>query len=225
MKMGKFFLISGGGGGVGTALCRSLAGAGYTPIIGYHSDSRIAETLADETGGRPLALDLSDNASIDAAIEDMGKAPLAGVVLAASPPPVVGNFGRINEQDMALQWQVNVAGPQRLCAGLVKKYFRKQKAGIIVAVLSAAMGTAAKGAASNMGAYVIAKYGLQGLLAVLKGEFPWLETGSVFPSYIETPMLEAFDERFLELMRQQQDFASAEEVAREILALIQGKDI
>ena len=218
--MTEAFLVSGGGGGVGAAVCRSLANAGYIPIVGYHSTSKIAETIAEETGGRTIHLDLTDQNTINLTVETLTDEPLAGVVLAASPPPVIGPFGRIEDEDMRLQWEVNVVGPQRLCAGLIKGCFRKRKKGTVIGILTAAMGTPSQGATGNMGAYVIAKYGLQGLLAALKGEFPWLTTASLSPGYINTPMLEAFDKRFIEIVRQNQNITSPEEIAEDILALI-----
>ncbi|OFX08821.1 MAG: hypothetical protein A2516_08685 [Alphaproteobacteria bacterium RIFOXYD12_FULL_60_8] len=218
--MTEAFLVSGGGGGVGAAVCRSLANAGYIPIVGYHSTSTIAETIAEETGGRTIHLDLTDQNTINLTVETLTDEPLAGVVLAASPPPVIGPFGRIEDEDMRLQWEVNVVGPQRLCAGLIKGCFRKRKKGTVIGILTAAMGTPSQGATGNMGAYVIAKYGLQGLLAALKGEFPWLTTASLSPGYINTPMLEAFDKRFIEIVRQNQNITSPEEIAEDILALI-----
>tara|TARA_B100000315_G_scaffold259696_1_gene316736 strand:+ start:2364 stop:2609 length:246 start_codon:yes stop_codon:yes gene_type:complete len=64
----------------------------------------------------------------------------AGVVLGASAPLRVTSFGHISEQEMENQWRVNVLGHQRLLAGLVRNVFRKRKQGIVVGVLSDAMG-------------------------------------------------------------------------------------
>jgi 3-oxoacyl-[acyl-carrier protein] reductase len=69
-----------------------------------------------------------------------------------------------------------------------------------------------------MGAYVIAKYGMAGLLALLAADYPWLSVRSVSPGYTETRMLEAFDPRFLELQRTRQPFHTPEEVAAQVLA-------
>ncbi len=48
-----------------------------------------------------------------------------------------------------------------------------------------------------MGAYVIAKHGMAGVLAMLAADYPWLRVRAVKPGYTETRMLDAFDERFL----------------------------
>jgi 3-oxoacyl-[acyl-carrier protein] reductase len=223
---GESYLVSGGSGGIGAAVCRLLAARGDRPIVGYRSGEAAAHELADALDGRALALDLGDTASIDAAVEAVameGDAcpPLAGIVLAASPPPALTPFARTEPDEMHRQWLVNVAGPQRLLAGLIRRSLQKRKRGAVVAVLSAAMGGGPdRPAAKGMGAYVIAKHGLAGLLAVAAAEYPWLRVGSISPGYTRTRMLDAFDPRFLELQARTQRFLEPEEVAREIVAAL-----
>jgi NAD(P)-dependent dehydrogenase (short-subunit alcohol dehydrogenase family) len=122
-------------------------------------------------------------------------------------------FGKITPEEMLLQWQVNVLGPQRLLAELVRRCFRKHKAGAVVGVLTRAMGNDITGAASGMGAYVIAKHGMAGVLAMLAADYPWLRVRAVKPGYTETRMLDAFDERFLATQREKAPFQTPEQVA------------
>jgi 3-oxoacyl-[acyl-carrier protein] reductase len=75
------------------------------------------------------------------------------------------------------------------------------------------MGDRGRGAASGMGSYVIAKFGLAGVLAAAAADYPWLRVRSVSPGYTETPMLAAFDERFLAMQRERAPFETPEEVA------------
>jgi NAD(P)-dependent dehydrogenase (short-subunit alcohol dehydrogenase family) len=84
------------------------------------------------------------------------------------------------------------------------------------------MGADGRPATANMGGYLIAKFGLAGLLAVVAGEYPWLRVGSVAPGFTETAMLEAFDPRFLELLRTRRRFHTPDEIAGQILAVMQG---
>jgi 3-oxoacyl-[acyl-carrier protein] reductase len=213
------FLLSGGSGGIGAAVASQLAERGYRPVIGYNRNAEAAGDIARKTGGIPLALDLASPASIEAAVAQLAAedAELAGVLLAGSPPPALHAYGKVPAEEMAQQWQVNVAGPQLLTAGLVRSCFRRAKKGTVVGVLTKAMGENGQGASAGMAAYVIAKHGLAGVLAALAAEFPWLKVRSVRPGYTETPMLGAFDPRFLELQREKAPFQTAEEVASEIL--------
>lgn len=213
-------LVSGGSGGIGAAVCRSLAGAGYRLIVCYARNREAAEAIARETGGSVLPLDLGAVADIDAAVAMLAdEAPtLAGVILAGSTPPRIASFAQIQADELAQAWQVNVAGPQRLLAGLVGRIFRKSRQGTVVGVLSQAMGSSEVKAMSGMGAYTIAKYGMAGLLAVLAADYPWLTVRSVSPGFTETAMLDAFDPRFIELMRARSPFRQPDDVAKEILA-------
>jgi len=214
----ELFLVSGGSGGIGGAVCTLLAERGFTPIVGYCQGVAAAESIARRCAGRALALDLTSESSIAGAVSELAAgAPLAGVILAAAPTLTRHPFSEIPTAEMALHWQVGVLGPQRLLALLVRHCFRKTRRGAVVGVLSKAMGAEGGRATAEMGAYVVAKYGLAGLLAAVAGEYPWLRVRSVSPGYTETRMLDAFDERFLTLQRQQQPFQTPQEVAAQIL--------
>jgi NAD(P)-dependent dehydrogenase (short-subunit alcohol dehydrogenase family) len=191
-------------------------------VVGFARSAAAADTVAARTGGLALPLDLCAEDSLLAAVDRLEALPrLAGVVLAGSPPLAPVPFGKISAQDMQLQWQVNVAGPQRLLAELVRRAFRRHKQGSVVGVLTKAMGggeSGIDGASSGMGAYVIAKHGLAGVLAMAAADYPWLRVRAVRPGYTETPMLAAFDERFLDLQRDKAPFSTPQQVAETILA-------
>ncbi|MEO6854445.1 MAG: SDR family NAD(P)-dependent oxidoreductase, partial [Rhodoferax sp.] len=137
----KWFLVSGGSGGIGAAVCDELVSQGFTPVVGYHRNAAAAQAVAQRCGGQTLALDLSSEASIQAAVAQLEALPvLAGVVLAGSPPLSLVPFGKITADEMQQQWQVNVLGPQRLLAELVRRCFRKHKNGAVVGILTQAMG-------------------------------------------------------------------------------------
>ena len=217
MDTRKWFLVSGGSGGIGAAVCDLLATQGYTPLVGYHRNAAAAQTVALRCGGEALALDLSSEASIQAAVAQLEALHmLAGVVLAGSPPLSLVPFGKITADEMQQHWQVNVMGPQRLLAELVRRCFRKHKKGTVVGVLTQAMGNGINGidgASSGMGAYVIAKHGMAGMLAMLEADYGWLRVRAVKPGYTETPMLDAFDERFLATQREKAPFQTPSQVA------------
>jgi 3-oxoacyl-[acyl-carrier protein] reductase len=222
MRSGDKVLVCGGSGGIGSAICRALAKADYRPVIGFRSDEKKATTLAAKTNGLALHLDLEDDESIAGAITSLAadSMPLAGVVLAASPPPVIAPFGKIDAVNAARQWRVNVEGPRQLLVGLVR-LMRQRQSGVVVAMLTEAMGDENRPAAGKMSDYVIAKFGLVGLMRVIAAEYPWLKTQLVYPGYTETPMLDAFDPRFLDSLRAalpEGKFETPESVAGKVVA-------
>lgn len=212
-------LVTGGSGGIGAATCVALADAGFTPVVGFHRNRVAAREIAQRCGGYALELDLESETSVDAAVRSLeeGGAAVVGLVNAASPRPALVPFTKVPAEQMAAQWRANVEGPRRLLAGLIKRCFLKNRRGTIVGVLTAAMGRDGTATIGNMSAYVIAKYGQAGVLAAVAGEYPWLKVRSVSPSYTETPMLEAFDERFLAPLREQKRFNTPAEIAASIM--------
>jgi 3-oxoacyl-[acyl-carrier protein] reductase len=59
--------VTGGAGGIGTATCRALAGAGFGVVVAYGRSRERAEALAWELPGRPhhaLAADVTDSAAL-----------------------------------------------------------------------------------------------------------------------------------------------------------------
>lgn len=211
------YLISGGNGGIGQAVSEQLVSKGHIPIIGYANTQPDAE--------HAIHLDLTNKESIEKAISYLTEEhpDLAGVVLAGSPPPKIDLFTRITDADMEQQLQVNVIGVQTLLAGLTKKIFKKNKSGSVIGILTSAMGNSTTEAMSQMGAYTIAKYGMLGTLKTLKADYKWLNVQTVSPGFTETKMLNAFDERFLDMMRAEKSFQTAEEVAQEIVAKLCGE--
>jgi NAD(P)-dependent dehydrogenase (short-subunit alcohol dehydrogenase family) len=217
-------LVSGGSGGIGAATCHLLASRGWRPLVGYASQETSARAIAEATGGEAIKLDLSDEADIDQFIRFATRlgSRLAGVVLAASPRPTLAPFEKISTADMASQWQINVSGPQKLIAGLIGECFRRERKGSIVGLTSRVVEDPA--AARHFGAYSIAKNGMTGMLKLLAAEYPWLNVKIISPGLTETPMLECFHPRQLDLMRTAAPngrFAAPEDVAREVIASIE----
>jgi NAD(P)-dependent dehydrogenase (short-subunit alcohol dehydrogenase family) len=221
MTPASYIIVSGGAGGIGSALCRLLPTCGLTPIVGYRNNKEQADALALECGGFSARLDLESDESIAQSLVQISSivkdGNVAGVVLAASPPPDLLPFGKLSSGILSHQLRVNVVGPQLLLAGLIKTYFRKKKSGVVVGLLSEAIGNDHDSPMTGMGAYVIAKIALRGMLSVCAAEYTWLQIRTVSPGFTSTKMLDVFDERYLEQMQAKKPFSSADDVARLIL--------
>ncbi len=226
MTKSRFVLVSGGSGGIGAALCHELSSNGYTPIVAYNNNREAAESVAKNCSAPILHLNLCDEVSINVAIESLhgilgDDGELEGLILGASPPPDLLPFGKLTSEILNKQLQVNVIGPQVLLSALIKIFFKKKKSGFVLGILSEAIGTHDKAPATGMGAYVIAKAGLNNLLTVCAAEHPWLKVRTISPSFTKTKMLDVFDERYLEILQRDRDFSEPETIAKQILSEIE----
>src|SRR5216117_2133466 len=78
---GTAAIVSGGASGLGEATARELAAAGSAVVIADLNEER-GKTVADELGGKFVRTDVSDQASVAAAVEaaTATEAPLRTVV-------------------------------------------------------------------------------------------------------------------------------------------------
>ncbi|MEC9415758.1 MAG: SDR family oxidoreductase [Pseudomonadota bacterium] len=218
----EFALVTGGSGGIGSALCRALPSIGLIPLIGFNNNAKIAKSLAKECGGFAVKMDMRDDDSILTAIKNISThigddGVLRGVILAASPAPDLIPFRNLNADLLVNQFRVNVVGSQLLLGGLIKTFFKKDKSGIIIGVLSAAIGNENQPPTSGMGAYIIAKSAMKEMLRVCSTEYSWLKVRTIKPGFTKTKMLDVFDPRYLELAQSEKQFSTPEEVAQLII--------
>ena len=69
----KSVLVTGGSGGIGSAICREFATRGYFVGVHYNSNKANAESLANEIGGVALGFDLKNAEQTKTAIDDFVK--------------------------------------------------------------------------------------------------------------------------------------------------------
>lgn len=219
---GKWVLVSGGTGGIGVALIKHLANAGFRPAIGYRVRRAEAEKLAELYGGEPFALDLDNSQQIDAATTRLSKRKVVALVLNASPEPDLEMFRKVTAESFEKQFRISVIGNHRLLASMVGNVFRRNKEGVVVGVLTRAMGSDTESALKYVTAYVVAKYGLLGLLRCARTEYPWLRVETISPDFTDTPILGAFDDRFVSMLRQRGQLMDPSAVAEAILRKITG---
>lgn len=146
-------IVTGGGRGIGAAICRQAARAGYIVAINYASDARAAEALAGEIaaqGGktRALAGDVADEAAVIALFEAAAAlGPLAGLVNNAG---ITGGFSPVADLDAGMAARVlavNVLGTMIACREAVRRLSRRRggPGGAIVNISSRAAETGGAG--------------------------------------------------------------------------------
>ncbi|RYZ37223.1 MAG: SDR family NAD(P)-dependent oxidoreductase [Myxococcaceae bacterium] len=74
---GKGVLVTGGAGGIGSAVVRAFAGEGAKVAVHFHHSQEKAAALAREVGGTSVRADLTVEADVDAlvplAVKDLGR--------------------------------------------------------------------------------------------------------------------------------------------------------
>jgi 3-oxoacyl-[acyl-carrier protein] reductase len=97
---GKGVLVTGGAGGIGSAVARAFADEGARVAVHYRSNEERALRIAEETGGVPLRADLTIEAEVDvlvpAAVEALGTLDV-----------LVANAGKWPEEDQPI-WEMSV---------------------------------------------------------------------------------------------------------------------
>jgi 3-oxoacyl-[acyl-carrier protein] reductase len=224
---GKGVLVTGGAGGIGSALCRAFAAEGARVGVHYRSSGDRAEALAAETGGVALRADLTDEAAVDAlipqAVDELGRLDV-----------LVANAGKWPQDDepvweMGLdRWRATIAANLDsvfLSCRAFLRHVRSTQTGAIVIVSSTA-GLIGEAGHSD---YAAAKSALAGgFLKSLKNEItriaPVGRVNVVCPGWTQTEMARealaepGFVERITRTMPLRK-VGRAEDVARVVVAL------
>ena len=97
---GKGVLVTGGAGGIGTAITRAFGAEGSRVCVHHRTSGDRARALADEVGGIALGADLTVEAEVDALLEE-------AVDLLGRVDVLVANAGHWPEEDVPV-WEMTL---------------------------------------------------------------------------------------------------------------------
>src|SRR5262245_33767367 len=97
-------LVTGGASGIGEATCRALAGAGASVIVTDITGDRAARLAADLPGARAMAMDVTDEQSIAAALSEI---PTLDILVNNAGIGLVGSIEETDPQDFRRLFLVN----------------------------------------------------------------------------------------------------------------------
>ncbi|QDU30035.1 Glucose 1-dehydrogenase 2 [Anatilimnocola aggregata] len=189
-------LVTGGGTGIGRAICQQLAAAGAKVIVHYHRSHLEAEATlqAIRSVGGDTYLEQADlsNPAAAAALVDLAVTHTGGLDLLINNAGSVVERAKLEECSLEL-WQ-QVMNVNLTSAFVVTQraipHLRKTGRGAIVNLLSLSVQT---GGANGAGPYAAAKGGLQVFTRTLARELaPQVRTNAVMPGVIETRHHEQF---------------------------------
>lgn len=188
---GKTILITGGGSGLGAALCQLLSRAGAAIAVGDIREAaaeRMAGRLREE-GGKALSLALdvgnlqSAQHAIAATVEAFGS---VDVLVNNAGTDVTCPIEELSFEDWDKVIHTNLYGPF-LLSKFATGQMRKQRGGHIINIAS----TAARRAWPNASAYHASKWGLLGLSHALHAELrpDNIKVTAVIAGGMRTPFL------------------------------------
>lgn len=189
--MKRTVLVTGGNRGIGLAIARQLADLGNSVLLGAR-DLEAGEEAAQSLRGpgreiEPVRIDLTDAATIDAAVESFDKSGHHIDVL-------VNNAGVLHEKpildltdaEIADSVAVHLTGPLRLICSLAPKMIANGYGRIVN--LSSGWGSFAEGM-GGPGLYGVTKAALNALTLRLAKELPSVvKVNAMCPSWVRTRM-------------------------------------
>ncbi|MCW2672647.1 MAG: short-chain dehydrogenase/reductase family protein [Frankiales bacterium] len=192
--LGKTFVVTGAGGGIGSAVARSLAGAGANVALVDRSVEALDTALAQcrSYGGQAdaFAMDQSDKASVDAALDDVVKTfPSLDGLFANAGYGKFGPFLGITARNWSRHVDVNLHGTFYVCHRLAEILVGQRTGGSIV--INASSG--AKVYSDQLFAYCVTKAALQMMATGMAAELGThrIRVNSILPGVIETPMTQS----------------------------------
>ncbi|XVQ09440.1 SDR family NAD(P)-dependent oxidoreductase [Spirillospora sp. CA-255316] len=186
-------IVTGGASGIGGAIARRLAAGGAkVAIFDLNGDAaRDAAAAIEKDGGTAtgLAVDVTDRAGIDAAVEETrARLGRPTILVNSAGVTIDGPFLELSAETWNRLLSVNLTGTfdccQSVLPGMVEEGW-----GRIVNISSSSVHSGSVGLAG----YVASKSGVVGLTKVLALEFGrhGITANTIPPGFIDTPMLRA----------------------------------
>jgi short-subunit dehydrogenase len=174
---GSTVLLTGASGGIGHAIARALRARGASLVVtGRRAD--VLEPLAEELGGRAVAVDLSRRDELERLLGECGS---VDILVANAGLPASGTIESFSVEEIDRALDVNLRAPMVLSRALAPAMVASGK-GHLVFVSSISGKVASPGAS----VYNATKYGLRGFAAALRAELRGNGVGvsAVFPGFI-----------------------------------------
>ena len=196
---GKTALVTGGGQGIGEAICRRLAAAGAKVGV-YDREAAKAQRVAHEIGGLALAGDVTSEIDVDSALDEITE-HFGPVDLLVNSAGITGKACKLWEMDLE-NWRqvldVNVLGTVIPCKAVVDS-MRERKYGRIVNIAS----IAGKEGNPTLGPYSASKAAVIGFTKSLAKELVQqgdITVNSIAPAVIRTPILDTVPQTTIDYM-------------------------
>lgn len=199
-------LITGGSGGIGSALCVAFAQAGYCVAINYNKSNTKAEKLAEiienSYGVKSIAVyaDISDSKSVSEMFDKTEKS-LGEIDILVNNAGIAQQklFTDITDDEWKKMIGINLDGAFYCSKEVLKRYMLKNHSGVILNI-SSMWGQV--GASCEVH-YSAAKAGIIGLTKALAKEvgLSGIRVNCICPGVVMTDMIKSFDNTTIEELK------------------------
>lgn len=190
---GRRILVTGGAGGIGTAICRVLHRDGARVAVHYGSSGAQAEALAAEGPADSVALqaDLTSPTGPDR-LWDAASAALGGIDVLVNNAGLWGYSPLEPQEEWIAGWDANMTLNLRSAAWLTRRAvldFARNGGGAIISIASR---SSLRGDDAEHLAYGVAKAGLQNLMKGVARAYAHqgVLAYSIAPAMVATPMID-----------------------------------
>jgi NAD(P)-dependent dehydrogenase (short-subunit alcohol dehydrogenase family) len=186
---GRVAVVTGGGGGIGLASARRLAGEGAKVVVA-DVDTATGSAAADEVGGEFVEVDVTDEAQVEAlfqtAVDRCGSVDIAFNNAGISPPDDDSILTTGQDVWQKVQ-QVNLTSVY-LCCRYAIPHMQRQGRG---SVINMASFVAVMGAATSQVSYTASKGGVLAMSRELGVQFAreGIRVNALCPGPVNTPLL------------------------------------
>jgi NAD(P)-dependent dehydrogenase (short-subunit alcohol dehydrogenase family) len=196
---GKIAFVTGGGQGIGEAICRRLAQAGAKVGV-FDRNAAGAQRVALEIGGHAVAGDVTSEADVETAVEDVREhlGPIDILVNNAGITGKAGKLWELSKDDWESVLLVNTIGPVLCCKAVVNS-MRERKYGRIVNIAS----IAGKEGNPTLGPYSASKAAVICFTKSLAKELAGMgdiTVNAISPAVISTPILAGMPQSTVDYM-------------------------
>ncbi len=226
---GKIALVTGGAGGIGSAICQKLAEEGASVVITYNSNAEKAENLVKILWGSNHAIFHAPTTDAEKlkALADFIKTKYGKLDILVNNAGITTPVPHADLDGLTDEWidkimQTNVRGTFamiRACKDLLESSPPPGAGGLIVNISSVA---ATIGIGSNV-AYCASKAAIDSITRSLgRALAPTIRVVSVSPGFVEGEYSKNFDPSFLKMQMDSTPmnrFATPEDVANTVFAL------
>jgi NADP-dependent 3-hydroxy acid dehydrogenase YdfG len=173
-------VITGASSGIGAATVRALAASGFDTVAAARRIER-CEEIAQEVGGRALALDVTDPSSVDSLAAELENVDV--VVHSAGGALGLEAIGEADEERWRTMYETNVLGVMRLTKALLPALERSGDGHVVVIGSVAGVEVYPGG-----GGYTAAKHAVNALTRTLRLELLGkpVRVTEVAPGLVET---------------------------------------